>query len=124
MGLKIAALILLGAALVLPQSAVAQSAMCAAPDFAAALERAEHEAALPLPLRDEDLPWCATAEDPRCAPLDSHSAPVALGLRQPLAAATCDSATRFAASDDSTFTPRVGLLPRAGTSSRIERPPR
>ena len=99
--------------------------MCTEAAFSAALEHAEHEAALPLQPRDEDLPWCASAEDPRCAPLDSHSAPVGLGLRQPLAVTTAEVATaRRPAADDSTFTSRVGLAPRAGISNRIERPPR
>lgn len=121
---EIAALILLGAALVLPQHAGAQSVMCAEPDFAAALERAERDAAAPLPLGDEDLPWCANADDPRCAPLDAGSTPLSLGLRHPLAVDAEQPDGACIPSADRIFAPHVGLVPRAGISSRLERPPR
>jgi hypothetical protein len=78
----------------------------------------------PSPMRDEDLPWCASAEDPRCAPLHGDSTSIRIALRHPLAAASAFAPQRPSASDDGKFTPNAGLAPRAGISNRVERPPR
>jgi hypothetical protein len=121
---RLAALAVLGAALVLPQSAAAQSAMCAAPALDLQAARTAPQAQAPSPLREEDLPWCAGAEDPRCAPLHGDSTALVMALRQPLAAATSAVPPRCRAIDDCKFTPRMGLVPCVGISNRVERPPR
>jgi hypothetical protein len=127
MGRPFAALAVLGAALLLPQSALAQSAMCVEPVFspiAVSVERSAAQPDAPAPLRDEDLPWCTGADDPRCAPLHDDSTALRLAVRQPLAAATdalCASTARAA---ESKLTPRTGPLPHAGIRQRVERPPR
>jgi hypothetical protein len=82
-------------------------------------------AAAPAPLRDDELPWCVSADDPRCAPL--HSDPARLGsdtsiaftASQPGAQSVAPQPRRPAA-----WTARSGLAPRPGVSARVERPPR
>jgi hypothetical protein len=123
MGRPITALAVLGAALSLTQSALAQSAMCVEQEFAASIERAAAPEA-PAPLRDEDLPWCTGADDPRCAPLHGDSTALRLALRQPLAAATVALRASTASAAESQFTPRTGPVPHAGIRHRVERPPR
>jgi hypothetical protein len=126
MSRRIAALAVLGAALWLPQDALAQSAMCAEPAFIVAVERvpaAQPEA--PAPLRDEELPWCTGADDPRCAPLHGDSTALRLALRQPLAATMTTVPLDSARSDESAkFSACAGLVAHAGIRHRIERPPR
>src|SRR5688572_31402684 len=111
MGRAIAGLVVLGAALVLPQSAQAQSAMCAEPAFvsAGAGERAPTESDAPSPMRDEELPWCAGAEDPRCAPLPGHSSSIQMAVRQPLAAAAATVSEGARDGRDCKLTPHTGL---------------
>lgn len=126
MSRRIAALALLGAALWLPQDALAQSAMCAEPTFIVAAEHLEAAPTEPpAPLRDEDLPWCTRADDPRCAPLHGESAALRLALRQPLAATTSPRpADPACGSEAREFTPCPGIAAHTGISNRIERPPR
>jgi hypothetical protein len=122
---RFAALAVLAAALVLPHSAEAQSAMCAEPAVDLLLTaRIAAPSEAPPPVRDEDLPWCASAEDPRCAPLHGDSSSIRMALRQPLAATTAPAARRPSGSDDCTFTSDAGLAARPGISNRVERPPR
>ncbi|MFI5307557.1 MAG: hypothetical protein ACHQ53_09405 [Polyangiales bacterium] len=103
------------------QKPQATGAMCTDGRFVAApsAERAAE------PLRDEDLPWCVNAGDPRCAPLHKDAAHHAFGLRTVVAAdafAVALPAPR--AGVEQSRTPRASLCPRAGVSSRVERPPR
>jgi hypothetical protein len=149
---RFAALAVLAATLVLPRNAEAQSAMCAEPaaelltvggtalaprggatarrvalsGIAPALRGGTMSvpSEAPSPMRDEDLPWCASAEDPRCAPLHGDSTSIRIALRHPVAAGSAFAPQRPTASDDDEFTPDAGLAPRAGISNRVERPPR
>jgi len=121
---RFAALVVLAAALVLPHSAEAQSAMCAEPALDLLTARVAPPSEAPSPVRDEDLPWCASAEDPRCAPLHGDSSSIRMALRHPLAATASPVAERPTGSGDFTFTPDVGLIARPGISNRVERPPR
>ena len=116
------AVAVLGAAL-LPRIGHAQSAMCVEPAFAPAAPRAAL-AEVPAPPREEDLPWCASADDPRCAPLPGDSTALRLALRQPLAAAAATLPRSTAVTGEFAFTPRTGLVPHAGIRNRVERPPR
>lgn len=121
---RFAALAVLAAAMVLPQNAEAQSAMCAEPAVELLTARIAPPSEAPSPVRDEDLPWCASAEDPRCSPLHGDSSSIRMALRHPLAAAASPAPQRPTASDDCTFTPDAGLAARPGISHRVERPPR
>jgi hypothetical protein len=116
------------AAVLLPQHASAlraqpkpwpSIAMCA-PAFGAT--SAAH-AAVP-PLREEELPWCVSADDPRCAPLHHDAAPTQLVGRM-LVTAYADAPVRGELPNGSQiFTPRSGLNPQPGVQARVERPPR
>ena len=79
--------------------------------------------ATPAP-RDEELPWCVSADDPRCAPLHHDTAPPQVGSRLPMAA-LADAPTRgdFATGHQA-HTARAGLARNPGISHRVERPPR
>jgi hypothetical protein len=134
----------LGAALVLPQGVDAQNAVCSEPSIggiggiapalrggAMSIELQSARSAAPLegqlPLRDErdeDLPWCTSADDPRCAPLPGDSAAVSMALRQPLAAAAHGDAMASSPASEEELTPHVGPSPCTGISNRVERPPR
>jgi hypothetical protein len=79
----------------------------------------------PAPLGDEDLPWCVSADDPRCAPL--HTDAGRLGSETSAAFTASqphESTTLQPTASCETRTPRSGLAPRSGISHRIERPPR
>jgi hypothetical protein len=94
-------------------------AMCAAPFGAAA----PAHAAVP-PLHEEELPWCVSADDPRCAPLHHDSAPIQLVTRL-LVTAHADTPARASIPNGSpALTPHIGLTPRPGVQERVERPPR
>jgi len=135
---RFAALAVLAAVLVLPHSAEAQSAisgivpalrggamaMCAEPALDLLTARVAPPSEAPSPTRDEDLPWCASAEDPRCAPLHGDSSSIHMALRHPMAATASPAARRPIEADDCTFTPDAGLAARPGISNRVERPPR
>jgi hypothetical protein len=124
MGRRFAALALLAALLAATQSAAALSTMCAEPSFAAAHERQEAQALVPAPLRDEELPWCASPEDPRCAPLHGDSGSIRISMREPTAIAGDPAGIARACAGADSFTPSTGLHPRAGVHGRVERPPR
>ena len=124
MARRLEALALFGALTALTQSAAALSPMCTEPSFASAQEQREAQAIVPTPLREEDLPWCASAEDPRCAPLHGDTGSLAIGIRQATAVAADAVVPRRAPVGDERFTPNLGLHPHAGVASRIERPPR
>jgi hypothetical protein len=79
----------------------------------------------PVPLREEDLPWCVSADDPRCAPLHNDAgrfgsdSSVGFTAAQPHADALPPKPPAC-----ETWTPSSGLAPRLGVSHRVERPPR
>jgi hypothetical protein len=106
--------------------AAALAGLCseAAPIAMLDVEDAHADAPLPSPLRDEELPWCASADDPRCAPLDNSRAPSSVGVRKAPAIEVAALPTEAIAEAAHDFMPHAGLAPSAGTSSRLERPPR
>lgn len=86
-------------------------------------------AALPslpvLPLSDDELPWCASAEDPRCSPLPAHSTPPELAVRVFAATVLSDQTTLACApAREVTHVANAGLSPSFGVHYRVERPPR
>jgi hypothetical protein len=84
---------------------------------------AEHAA--PAPLGEEDLPWCVSADDPRCAPLHSDAGRLGSDTSTGFTASQAhDDAALARGPSSETRTPRSGLAPRPGISHRIERPPR
>jgi hypothetical protein len=121
---RFAALALLASLLAATQSAAAMGTMCAEPSFAAAQERQEPPGFVPSPLRDEELPWCARPEDPRCAPLHSDSGAFRINAREPTAIAGDPAVIAGARCGAESFAPNMGLNPHAGVHSRVERPPR
>lgn len=87
-------------------------------------DEAQDDIALPSPVRDDELPWCASDEDPRCAPLQGSSAPSSVSVRIASAIEPFATKAEAIASAVHDFMPHAGLLPSAGTESRLERPPR
>jgi hypothetical protein len=127
----LAALVVLGAALAPVSNARAFSTMCTEQSFVSFADESEAEqdvpmqpAAVPAPLRDEELPWCTSAADPRCSPINGNSSPASAGLRQPAAIHVDMPATDLVSAAEFEFTPQLGLHPSAGEGSRVERPPR
>jgi len=74
---------------------------------------------------DDELPWCVSAEDPRCAPLHHGAGPLGAPARFTATPAYGGAATtpelRLVGQNT---TPRIGLAPRLGVKHRVERPPR
>lgn len=127
----LAALVVLGAALAPISSARALSTMCTEQSIVSFVDEAEatpeaplQPIAVPSPLRDEDLPWCTSAEDPRCSPMRGNSSPASPGLRQPAAIHVGVPVASPVPATELEFTPQLGLHPSAGEGSRVERPPR
>lgn len=120
---------LLVCALGVAQNARAAGPTCAEPDLSSTELRFERYDVDPPrtapPLGDDELPWCASADDARCSQLPGHSAPRELAVRGPAAAPTGSDAklapsipreqARFAGN---------GLPPARGVFHRVERPPR
>jgi hypothetical protein len=80
---------------------------------------------VPAPLRDEDLPWCVSADDPRCAPLHTDAGRLGSDTSAAFTASQPHEGTTLpSAASCETRTPRSGLAPRPGISHRVERPPR
>jgi hypothetical protein len=78
----------------------------------------------PIVPREDELPWCVSADDPRCAPLHGSPRPVDSALRR-AAGMPCDVAPpTIEPNSDLEFGTRVGLIPHDGVSQRVERPPR
>jgi hypothetical protein len=84
---------------------------------------AEHAA--PAPLREEDLPWCVSADDPRCAPLHPDAGRLGSETSAAFTASQSNASSSppaFAACE--VRTPHGGLAARPGIHHRVERPPR
>jgi hypothetical protein len=127
LGRWIAALCVLCATFAHEASAQANPSVCIeSPSSFVLIEREvlQADAPLPSPLRDEELPWCASSDDPRCAPLHDNSVPSSVGVRIAPALDTSASWSEPIASAEHEFIPHAGLLPSAGQFSRLERPPR
>jgi hypothetical protein len=126
----LAALVVLGAALAPAPRAQALGTMCTEPAIVSLIEEIEAEeppappSATPSPLRDEDLPWCTNADDPRCSPLNGSGSAPSVGLRQPAAIHSVTPAPDHLSEVELEFNPQLGLYPSAGEGSRVERPPR
>jgi hypothetical protein len=73
---------------------------------------------------DDDLPWCLSADDPRCAPLHHDAAPLPVASRASAATAAEAITPAPPVIASQCFTPHNGLAPRSAEPSRIERPPR
>jgi hypothetical protein len=102
-----------------------------APRPTPAAARLEVEALADLPAQGaapdeshDEVPWCVSGDDPRCAPIGGGSTPVQVDGRTPVSG-LCTRLTEPAwPQGDIIFTARTGHRPRAGVSFRIERPPR
>ncbi len=70
--------------------------------------------------------WCASANDPRCQPMQPSDVPtpsaLASGSVGALVAALRRTHGRFAS--EMTMTPALGLAPSCGVTSALDRPPR
>jgi hypothetical protein len=76
------------------------------------------------PPYDDELPWCVSADDPRCAPLHNDSGPLSTERRVTAGVFATPSSPVISAESVRTFTTRVGLFPHPGVRHRVERPPR
>jgi hypothetical protein len=122
---RIAALLVVSVVLHIAQVAAAQSAMCPETGIAVGSDRMEAAAAPePAPPRDEELPWCLNAGDPRCAPLHGSGVPLGAGLRPALSCDTELGVEHRASAGDVSFTACAGQPPRTREHGRVERPPR
>jgi hypothetical protein len=121
----------LGWSLASATQAQASGGLCAESALPAA---SEPEHAVPMafapfdpfePLDERDLPWCTSADDPRCAPLPAH-APASDDASRGCAGVLAPvSATRPHVHPHAVrHTACVGLCEAVGTRLRLERPPR
>jgi len=76
------------------------------------------------PLRDDELPWCVSADDPRCAPLHNGSGPLSTERHIAAGVFATEPFPAVVAETVRSFTARVGLVPHPGIHHRVERPPR
>jgi hypothetical protein len=77
------------------------------------------------PTHEDDLPWCVSADDPRCAPLHTGTRSQDTDSHRIAPSAACDpTSMAVAPAYRASFTPASGLLPQAGIDQRVERPPR
>jgi hypothetical protein len=76
------------------------------------------------PPPEDELPWCVSAEDPRCAPLHTDSGPLSTERRITAGVFATVASPLNVAESARTFTTCVGLVPHPGVHHRVERPPR
>jgi hypothetical protein len=76
------------------------------------------------PLPEDDLPWCVSADDPRCAPLRNDSGPLSTERRIAAGVFLDTASPAMLPETIQTFTECVGLVPHQGVHHRVERPPR
>lgn len=80
--------------------------------------------AYPAPVRDEELPWCTSSEDPRCSPLHTNTSAAASDTRSSAATPSGAAVAPLRIGTCMKLSARLGLAPEAGISHRVERPPR
>jgi len=76
------------------------------------------------PPHEDELPWCVSADDPRCAPLHNDSAPPNTERRITAGVFAAVTSPLIVGESVRTFTACVGLAPHPGVHHRVERPPR
>jgi hypothetical protein len=77
-----------------------------------------------LPSGDEDLPWCTSADDPRCSRPHDDAVPLQVASRLAAAAHVEITTPSWVDAGEQKLTPSTGLAPRAGVPIKVERPPR
>jgi hypothetical protein len=87
-------------------------------------EVAAHVAPARQAPREDELPWCVSADDPRCAPLHNGSGPLSTERHLAAGVFATESSPSVSAENVRTFTSRVGLVAHPGVQNRVERPPR
>lgn len=70
--------------------------------------------------------WCASANDPRCQPLQPSDVPTPRALSSGSVGATISALTRISRRFpiEMTMTPSLGLAPSVGVRGSLDRPPR
>lgn len=131
-----------------PLSAAASPALCAEPTFERVEQGIESQQATPeqppsaawlealaprLPAdaiapadtapADDDVLWCATPDDPRCAPLPADTEQQRIEARTLLNAAHEEAASNDWPLREAGFGACLGLGPVVGVRQRLERPP-
>ncbi|MDH5672253.1 MAG: hypothetical protein OEZ06_08895 [Myxococcales bacterium] len=91
-------------------------------ELLAAQAGAEAEPSLAEPEQDELL-WCASPDDPRCAPRGGSSGSYRDGGLQHAGSANAPGTRPDAEGRQSPRSARLGLAPRAGVQGALERPP-
>jgi len=112
-------------ALCLPRSALALGEMCVEQGRLTTVELrpVELTASHQVPREDQSIPWCASPDDPRCAP-DGDSEQSSGRLRILLASFTRATAPPAGSANTSDHEGDRQDGRRSGFASRVERPPR
>jgi hypothetical protein len=76
------------------------------------------------PLPEDELPWCVSADDPRCAPLHTDSGPLGPERYSPAGVFATEPSPTTVAGAVRTMTACAGLVAHQGVHHRVERPPR
>ncbi|MGD8858720.1 MAG: hypothetical protein PVI30_01840 [Myxococcales bacterium] len=106
-----------------PSSPTPPAPLAAAPPAADADADADVDRA-PGHREGGDVPWCVSADDPRCAPIGGGGTPVRVEGRTPVSGLCTQLAGSAWPTGVMVFSARTGSRPRAGVSFRVERPPR